>query len=82
MLRKLWNDQHGAILSMELVVIGSVLIIGLIVGWALLRSVLFVELTNQAEWMAGHEDHIVEIKIDEITTCSDVFDNNGEGDPQ
>ena len=82
MLRKLWKDECGAILSMELVVIASVLVIAMIVAWALLRSVLFVELHNQAEWIAGDQKHIKKIEIEKITTASDVFDNNGEGDPE
>jgi len=82
MLRRLWKDEYGAVVSMEIVVIASVLIIALLAGWALLRGVMFVELNNQAEWIAGgeHEEHIEEIEIDEITTCADVFGNNGEGD--
>ncbi len=81
MLRKLWDDECGAVVSMEIVVIGTVLVIGLIAGWALLRAVIFVELSNQAEWIAGHEDHMQEIEIDAVLTAADVFNSNGEGDP-
>ena len=83
MLRKLWRDQFGAVVSAEIVVIVSVLVIALMVGWALLRNVVFVELSNQAEWIAGtgHEDHIIEIEDFDIVTCDDVFNSNGEGDP-
>ena len=82
MLRKLWRDQCGAVVSAEIVVIVSILVIALMVGWALLRNVVFIELSNQAEWIAGHEEHFDEtIMIDEFdfTTCDDVF-GPGEGD--
>lgn len=83
MLRKLWRDECGAVVSAEIVVIVSVLVIAMMVGWALLRNVVFVELSNQAEWIAGedHEDHIIEIEDFDIVTCADVFNDNGEGDP-
>lgn len=84
MLRKLWRDECGAVVSAEIVVIVSVLVIALMVGWALLRNVVFVELSNQAEWIAGgdHEEHIITIEELDIDVCADVFNNNGEGDPQ
>ena len=41
MLRKLWRDECGAVVSAEIVVIVSVLVIALMVGWALLRNVVF-----------------------------------------
>ena len=84
MLRKLWRDECGAVISAEIVVIVSVLVIGLMVAWALLRNVLFVELSNQAEWIAWgdeHQDHQIVIDDFDIQVCSDLFDNNGEGDP-
>ena len=74
MLRKLWRDKCGAVVSAEIVVIVSVLVIALMVGWALLRNVVFVELSNQAEWIAGHIEEL------DITVCDDMFNNNGEGD--
>ena len=84
MLRKLWRDECGAVVSAEIVVIVSVLVIALMVGWALLRNVVFVELSNQAEWIAGHDeppmDHIITIEEIDIDVCADVFNNNGEGD--
>ena len=84
MLRKLWRDECGAVVSAEIVVIVSVLVIALMVGWALLRNVVFVELSNQAEWIAGegHETHEIEIEDFDIVTCADVFNDNGEGDIQ
>ena len=82
MLRKLWRDECGAVVSAEIVVIVSVLVIAMMVGWALLRNVIFVELSNQAEWIAGeeHVDHEIMIEDFDIVTCADVFNDNGEGD--
>ena len=79
MLRKLWRDECGAVVSAEIVVIVSVLVIALMVGWAVLRNVVLIQIHDQAHWMAGGEpddDHMIPIEDFDITVCTDVF--NGE----
>ena len=46
MLQKLWNDEVGAILSAELVLISTILVIGLIVGLVELQTTILGELCD------------------------------------
>lgn len=77
MLRQLWDDDSGAIISAELTVIATFLVIALIAAWIVVRNAIFVQLSEQAEWIAGpgHEDH--EVTLDEIDTASDFFNKGG-----
>ena len=44
MLRKLWNDQGGFIISTELVLVATIVVIGMIVGLVSLRNQVVQEL--------------------------------------
>ncbi len=46
MLKTLWNDQAGVILSAELVLIGTILVIGMIVGLVELQCSVVGELSD------------------------------------
>lgn len=46
MLKKLWNDECGIILSAEIVIIGTVLVIGMIVGLVELQCAVVAELSD------------------------------------
>lgn len=46
MLRKLWNDEGGFIISAELVLIATIVVIGLIVGLTSLRNQIVQELVD------------------------------------
>ena len=46
MLRQLWKDETGAILSAEIVVIGTILVIGVITGLTSLRDAVITELAD------------------------------------
>lgn len=46
MLKNLWNDNSGVILSAELVLIGTILVIGLIVGMVELQCAVVAELSD------------------------------------
>jgi len=46
MLKSLWNDESGVILSAELVLIGTILVIGLIVGLVELQCAVVAELSD------------------------------------
>ncbi|MBX3441681.1 MAG: hypothetical protein KF774_04680 [Planctomyces sp.] len=48
MLRSLWNDERGFILSAELVIISTVLVIGLVSGLVCIRTALSDEMTDVA----------------------------------
>jgi hypothetical protein len=45
-MRKLWNDEAGFIVSAELVLIATILVIGLIVGMVALRNQVVQELCD------------------------------------
>ncbi|MEZ6039735.1 MAG: hypothetical protein R3C20_04465 [Planctomycetaceae bacterium] len=46
MLKKLWNDNEGVILSAELVLIGTILVIGMVVGMVELQCAVVAELSD------------------------------------
>ncbi len=46
MLKKLWNDESGAIVSLEIVLIGTILGIGMITGLTSLRDAVITELAD------------------------------------
>lgn len=47
-LRRLWNDEQGAVQSIELVLIATVAVIGLVVGLATMRNSLVSEISDSA----------------------------------
>jgi Flp pilus assembly pilin Flp len=49
MLKTLWNDETGAILSAELVLIMTILVIGMIVGLSELQDAVVNELNDVGE---------------------------------
>jgi len=46
LLRKLWNDEAGFIVSAELVLVATILVIGMIVGLTVLRNQVVQELAD------------------------------------
>ena len=48
MLRRLWNNECGALIASEYVVFGTILVIGLIAGAATVRDALATELADFA----------------------------------
>jgi hypothetical protein len=48
MLKTLWNDEAGVILSAELVLIGTILVLGMIVGLVELQHSIVGELSDLA----------------------------------
>ena len=49
MLRQMWNEESGAVLSAEIVLIVTILVIGLIVGLKSLRDAVVSELADVAQ---------------------------------
>lgn len=45
-MKALWNDENGVILSAELVLIGTILVLGLIVGLVELQCSIVAELSD------------------------------------
>lgn len=77
MLRRLWDDEQGAIVSIEILVIATVLVIALMAAWVAVRNAVIVQINDQAEWISGEEiDDLVLEPIgngDDVVTCSDLF---------
>jgi hypothetical protein len=46
MLKRLWNDEAGALLSMEVVLVGTILVIGVLTGLTSLRDAVVTELAD------------------------------------
>jgi hypothetical protein len=46
MLKTLWNDESGVILSAEIVLIGTILVLGMIVGLVELQCSIVAELSD------------------------------------
>lgn len=88
MLNRLWNDQAGFVVSAELVLIATILVIGLIVGWATVRDQVVQELGDVAAaisdinqsytWSAvtGHTSSVAGTFFDDTT---DFCDEDGDG---
>jgi hypothetical protein len=56
MLRRLWQDEQGAIVSSEILVIATILVLGLMAAWAAVRNAVITQIEEQACWIAGEED--------------------------
>jgi Flp pilus assembly pilin Flp len=46
MLKKFWNDEMGAIVSAEIVLVATILVIGMVTGLASLRDAVIEELAD------------------------------------
>lgn len=46
MMKKLWNDEVGALVSAEIVLVATILVIGMIVGLSSLRNSVVSELAD------------------------------------
>jgi Flp pilus assembly pilin Flp len=53
MMKNLWNDEAGAIISAELVLVATILVIGMIVGLTSLRDAVVTELNDVGEAIAS-----------------------------
>ena len=49
MLKRLWRDDHGAVISPELVLVGTILIIGVFAALTALRVALLTEVKDVSE---------------------------------
>jgi Flp pilus assembly pilin Flp len=53
MMKKLWNDEVGAVVSAELVLVLTILVIGMITGLASLRDSVITELADVGQAVAN-----------------------------
>lgn len=88
-MRQLWTDESGFIVSSELVLVSSILVLGLMVGLASVRDQVVQELgdvgaaiavLNQSIDWFGITGHTASIAGSHLADTSDVCDNvDGQG---
>ncbi len=49
MLKKFWNDEAGFVVTVEMILVATVLVIGLVAGLAMLRDAVLAELGDTAQ---------------------------------
>ena len=59
MLQQLWNDEAGVVVSAELVLIGTILVIGLMTGLSSLRDAVITELADVGAAIASLDQSYV-----------------------
>ncbi len=91
-LTQLWRDEQGFVVSAELVLIGTILVIGMIVGLATVRDQVVQELgdfalaigqVNQSySWSAitGHTSSVAGSAFEDMADFCDLADQIG-GEP-
>ena len=85
MLKRLWLDDQGAILSMEIILIATILVLGMIVGLTSLRDAVISEMADVGAAIAaldqsyiyggaaGHHAVVYGTEFDdELDTCDDA----------
>ena len=83
LFRRLWNDEGGAIVSTELVLVGSTLVAGMIVGMTSVRDQVVQELGDTAEAISevNQSYSFTGVKSHNASTAgSDFEDQLDEGD--
>lgn len=71
-LARLWRCQAGAIISSEYLILGTILALGLIVGFSAARDAIVSELRDYADAIAG-------INNGEVLAPGECFLGNEEG---
>ena len=71
MSRCLWNDEAGALLSMEVVLVGTILVVGVLTGLTSLRDAVVTELADVGGAVAWLDQsyHLHGIKAHSSTTA-------------
>jgi len=92
MLKKLWMDEGGATISAELALVGTILVIGVVVGLSAVQDAVNTELADVGAAIAsldqsyssggltGHHAAVAQqIFTDTPDACDDVTSGDGEG---
>jgi Flp pilus assembly pilin Flp len=91
MMKKLWMDEGGATLSAELALIGTILVIGMVVGLSAVQDAVVAELADLGQAIAnldqsysyhGVEGHGASSSGSIFTDALDFCDDDGTGTPQ
>ena len=89
MMKKLWNDEGGATISAELALVGTILVIGVIVGLSAVQDAVNTELADLGQAIGeidqsythggtiGHHASVANFSFrDRIDPCDDATSNN------
>lgn len=88
MLTKFWNDEAGFVVSSELVLIGTILVLGVVVGLATVRDQVVQELgdlalaisnINQSYSFSGVTGHTSSTAGSMFSDLTDFCDTNVDG---
>ncbi len=88
MLSKFWNDEAGFVVSSELVLIGTILVLGVVVGLATVRDQVVQELgdlalaisnINQSYSFSGVTGHTSSTAGSVFSDLTDFCDTNVDG---
>lgn len=77
MLRKLWNDEAGAIVSAEIVLVATILVIAMVTGLASLRDAVVTELADVGAAIANVDQTYT---VGGITAHSAAISSSGYSD--
>lgn len=67
MLRKLWNDEAGSIVSAEVVLVATILVVGAVTGLTSVRDAVVTELADVGKAIAN---------VDQSFTVTDVLSHS------
>ena len=88
MFKRLWNEETGAIVSAEIMLVSSILVIGVIVGLKSVRDSVVTELADVAQALAnvdqsywysgtaGHHAYTGGGQFNDLADFCDLADNN------
>ena len=74
MFKKLWNDEAGVVVSTELIVVTTLLVIGLAAGWSSVRDAVLGELADLGQAFGNLDQSYV---LRGTMDCSSVSASSG-----
>ncbi|PQO43089.1 Flp family type IVb pilin [Blastopirellula marina] len=87
LVKRLWNDEAGFIVSTELILIATIVVIGLVVGLAAVRDAVTAELSDvagvindmdQSYTVWGVTGHSAAVSGSDYADQQDFCDSNGD----
>ncbi|EAQ80141.1 hypothetical protein [Blastopirellula marina] len=87
LLKRVWNDEAGFIVSTELILIATIVVIGLIVGLSAVRDAVTSELSDvagaiqdldQSYTLYGVTGHSAAVSGSDFGDATDFCDSNGD----
>lgn len=54
-LQKIWNDDDGAVVTVDVLIWVTIVGIGSMTAWVMVRNAVLAKIEEQAAWIAGEE---------------------------